>query len=226
MREYDIQAFEDLNVYASSIGYQNSRYAEAGRIKHPKFARRAQNTIAAEQAEYVDVLGELSAELPYEEIALDYLRTEEELLAAQTELETVDSKHDIRKLGVICLADSITKLLPWCQDTADKRVAERIAEINLLNKEAAQQRIAELRQQLDELGLVFEAAAGPWPVPQSAYEEEPEDTRVFHTNGNGNGNGVQPQPEQVEVAVEEEFCEPTIITRETEEERIETFVKR
>jgi len=225
MSKYDRGSFEALNQCASTIGRQNREFIEARKVKHPRHSALRQNAIAAEQRQHIQALGELSAELPYAELALEYEDVAAEFAEVQSQLPGVEDRFDMRKMGVIALADAVVKVMPWAEETAERRVAERLAEISAENRINLEARAAEIGAKLLELGDIYEVAGGPWPVPIAEEVEVPVDERfvVVHLNGNGNGNGRYADSGELVVA-SEVFEEPTIIDVRTPEERVREFM--
>jgi hypothetical protein len=216
---YNTESFEAISSYAAGISAQNRRYSEASQIRHPYHSALNRNRIAAEQRDYVEVLGELSAELPYEELAIEYEEIVAQLADAESRLPTVEEEPDRRKLGVVAMADAVVEVMPWAEETAQKHVEERLLEIARLQRVELESRITELRARLYELSELYEAIMTPWPIPvtQEVEAVPPEWLPVLPSNGRYADTGET-------IPVSENFGEPNLSDRRTTEEKVREYL--
>lgn len=189
MTRYDPEAFAALTTFAqSTIPRQNERYDNVANFAVPESARNAQNRIAVEQSEHLELLDDLATELPYEQIALDCLELEREIERTQELIATVDTRVSTEKLSVAALGSRIMELMPDTEPVATRRINSRLAEINRQQRDALNIRLEQLTVDLGELSLVTEVAFQPWPLPRAHFiAPEPAESAprngVIHTEG-------------------------------------------
>jgi hypothetical protein len=220
MTKYPLESFEELNRIAQAMNRQNRQYLEAGNIKHARHSAIRQNQLAQEQSEYVQVLGELVAEAPYEELALEYLKAEDQLAAA--EVLSAEHQNDRRKYGAIALADAVIEGMPWAESVVEANLAKRLAEIDEISEPIPDPRTEELRKKLAELSLIYEIAGQAWPVPIAREVEVPA-AEEFIRNRNGANGSLNGNIEST-TAGAEIYAEPVIVSHETTAERVREFV--
>ncbi len=173
MSDYEGELFAELTELAAMISGQNQRYIELGdRISASDSRRNAQNHVAIEQKRHLEDLGELSADLPYQELALAYIDADREINVARQRLETIDEEPDIRKTSAEVFAVRIVELLSWCAEAAEKRVREIQAEVSRIKREQVEGRVRELSQTLGKLSTLYDVAGQAWPVPTAIFIAE------------------------------------------------------
>lgn len=185
MNVFDIRQFADINDLAATIGTQNEKYISIGRIPHPEIVQRNQGPIAYKQAELVEFLGILAAELPYAELAAAYLDTANDMADTEARLAEVDDAPDTRKIAVRALASLMIDEFGASEEVAELRVMTRTTEINSLNRLALKQRKAQLSKALASLSSVWEVAGQAWPlpiahkVPQNEPDTDPANVKKY-----------------------------------------------
>jgi hypothetical protein len=228
MTEFNTQSFADLNDVAGNITKQNAIYEVAGAFNR-RFAHIPKNEIATEQAEHIELLGLLSDELPYEELALEYSATEREIEASLERLPALDDELCEEKLGAVALATKLTESMPLLKNTVEQNLSARLGQINEQRRLALEQRIEELRDRITELNMVFEIAGQAWPVPAARLieiEPEPVAYSPNHTNGNGHKPVTQDEIGEIISVAETTTGEPPAEIEHNSIERLEEFRKR
>jgi hypothetical protein len=180
------QDFQELNDSADVITEQNKAYDAAG-AKNPKFAYVPKNELAKEQADHKELLSAMADDLPYEELAIEYMQAEQEIANILDELEIIETEPTPEKIGATALANKImTELMPaYDPATVAANLARRIREINNQRSGELLQKLNILEGGLAELQEFYDIAGQAWPIARANHivVEEPVIPRQPGTNG-------------------------------------------